>query len=84
MVANATRSGSRVTFTLTDYANTHSAVSGTAFFQAIWEHSVVTGGGPVEVTYHIDPVLLRDRGGWGAACDRPNHSTQVWLLDQQR
>lgn len=50
VVANATRSGSRVTFTLTDYANTHSAVSGTAFFQAIWEHSVVTGGGPVEVT----------------------------------
>ncbi|MCB0972254.1 MAG: DUF11 domain-containing protein, partial [Acidimicrobiales bacterium] len=53
VVANAAISGTSVTFTLTDYVDTYSSVSGTAFFQNSIDRSVVTDDGDVPVTFQV-------------------------------
>ena len=44
VVASAVVLNGVVTFTLTDYADTHSDVAGTAFFEASWDHTEATPG----------------------------------------
>ena len=60
LVAVATISGGVVTFTLTDYADTFNAVSGSAFFSAAWNSQVVTGGGPVTVDFVTSTQTFTD------------------------
>lgn len=74
IVADATISGQQVTFTLTDYVDTHQAVSGTAWFQTTLDHSVVTDDGPLPLTFEVTGGVHHDDEvtvtGTGQSIDR--------------
>lgn len=52
--------GGRIDFVLTDYADTHDDVGGTAFFNARWDQSDITPGTTESVTFVSGGVEFTD------------------------
>ena len=60
VVAHAVVVHGVVTFTLTDYADTHSDVAGTAFFEASWDHTDATPGADNTLVFHTSTQDFTD------------------------
>lgn len=60
VVANAVENNGIVTFTLTSYADTHSAISGTAFFTVRWDLDHVTTTGPIPLSFTAGTKVYTD------------------------
>ena len=60
VVAHAVIVNGVVTFTLTDYADTHSDVAGTAFFEASWDHTAATPGADNTLVFHTSTQDFTD------------------------
>lgn len=60
VVANATVVNGVVTFTLTDYADTHGALSGDAYFSTKWDLVTVPTEGPVSLDFTTTTQVFHD------------------------
>jgi hypothetical protein len=60
VVATAVENNGVVTFTLTSYADTHSAITGTAFFTVRWDLDHVTTQGPIPLSFTAGTKVFHD------------------------
>jgi uncharacterized surface anchored protein len=85
IVANAVVVNGVVTFTLTDYANTHNDVHGTAFFFVRWDQQNLPTQGPVNLdfttttTVYHDTVTYTGSGTPGAGVPTKPVKTGHWI-----